>query len=159
MSSSLLIVVIIGRYRDARKWIVECPHCGVKAPFDGVVRRASENTNNDNDSYPSWECGLICPNRGCAKVYSTAWLCNMLTIAIRNHIQEYYKVNYMSLPTSIIKIDYLLTCGNLCLDTKINFYYLCGERHFCFIPNVFYNIRVMFAAMILPAVIEHVSSQ
>jgi hypothetical protein len=52
-----------------------------------AVRRANQTPEGRVS-----ECGILCPNTSCRKAYPAALLCNQLTLAIRHHINEYYKV-------------------------------------------------------------------
>lgn len=72
------------KYRTAEAWMVTCPECGVDSEYKGVVRTAGGED--------AMQCGMVCPNTACAKPYPGKYLCNVLTEAIRSHINRYYKV-------------------------------------------------------------------
>jgi len=100
----------VERYKSAEKFKVACKKCNTETTIEGVF--------DVTGAIP--KCNLLCKNPGCSATFKSAYLCNKLTIAIRQYIDKYYTMRLVcddiSCPVAESGTFQILTCGNKCLD-------------------------------------------
>jgi DNA polymerase alpha subunit A len=98
------------RFKGADKLSIPCRKCNSSSEFGGVFKLAGEDVR----------CGLLCQNPSCANTFTVPYLCNTLTLAMRQQIDKYYaselKCDDEACSSSGKTTRQLSVLGTQCLD-------------------------------------------
>ena len=100
------------KYRGADKLVLQCRQCNTECnPFPGVFRRRDGG---------NLQAGLLCSNPSCNGKFDVAYLCNKITLEIRDRLSKYYLMELAcddeSCPVASRTTRQLSVAGTRCID-------------------------------------------